>query len=149
MQEQIPASHKNILYAEKLGFWCYAPVPYYCMARTLAPPGWRFTLVCKHTRSAITLTSSLQIPVENSWHKTLNMQNSRDSLFLQGENMQTLREAKEYTLKMLSQQWVQWIHNGTKPATSSAEKTNNAIIGAVSSHCAMCLNLNGCCFGEG
>ena len=60
--------------------------------------------------------------------------------------MQTLREAKEYTIKMLSQQWVQWIHNGTKPATSSAEKTNNAIIGAVSSHCAMCLNLNGCCF---
>ena len=27
-------------------------------------------------------TSCLQIPVENSWHKTLNMQNSRDSLFL-------------------------------------------------------------------
>ena len=31
-----------------------------------ASPGWRSTLVCKHTRSAITLTSSLQIPASLS-----------------------------------------------------------------------------------
>jgi hypothetical protein len=32
------------------------------MALNPASPGWRFTCVCKHTRFAITLTSSLQIP---------------------------------------------------------------------------------------
>lgn len=60
--------------------------------------------------------------------------------------MQTLREAKEYTIKMLSEHWVQWIHSGTKPAITSAEKDLNTAIGAMSSHCAKCLNLNGCCF---
>ena len=116
------------------------------MALNPATPGWRSTSVCKHTRSTITLTSSLQIPVENNWHKVLNMQNSRDSLFLQGGNMLTLREANEYTIKMLSVHWVQWIHSGTKPATTSDEKDLNTAIGAVTSHCAKCLNLNGCCF---
>lgn len=60
--------------------------------------------------------------------------------------MHALREANEYTTKMLSVHWVQWIHSGTKPATTSAEKDINTVIGAVSSHCAKCLNLNGCCF---
>ena len=60
--------------------------------------------------------------------------------------MLTLREANEYTTKMLSVHWVQWIHNGSKPAITSAEKDINTVIGAVSSHCAKCLNLNGCCF---
>lgn len=36
----------------------------------------------------------------------------------------------------------------TKPAESNAEKNANVLIGTISKHCAMCLNLNGCCFVE-
>lgn len=38
------------------------------------------------------------------------------------------------------------MHEGTKPAESNAEKSANVLIGTISKHCAMCLNLNGCCF---
>ena len=38
------------------------------------------------------------------------------------------------------------MHEGTKPAESSAEKSVNVFLGETSKHCAMCLNLNGCCF---
>lgn len=38
------------------------------------------------------------------------------------------------------------MHEGTKPAKSNTEKSANVLIGSISKHCAMCLNLNGCCF---
>lgn len=44
--------------------------------------------------------------------------------------------------------WIRWIHSGTTPAETNAGKVANAAIGAISSHCARCLNLNGCCFPE-
>lgn len=44
--------------------------------------------------------------------------------------------------------WIRWVHSGTNPATTNAEKTANIVIGVISSHCARCLNLNGCCFPE-
>lgn len=57
-----------------------------------------------------------------------------------------LKQAKEYTNKLFSTNWVKWVHEGTKPAESNAEKSANVFIGALSKHCAMCMNLNGCCF---
>lgn len=51
--------------------------------------------------------------------------------------------------KMLNEEkWIQWIHSGSRPATTNAEKIVNVAIGSVGSHCARCLNLNGCCFPE-
>ena len=57
-----------------------------------------------------------------------------------------LQQAKKYTRKLFDTSWVKWVHEGTKPAESNAEKSANVLIGAISKHCAMCLNLNGCCF---
>ena len=57
-----------------------------------------------------------------------------------------LQQANEYTNKLFSTNWVQWVHEGTRPAESNAEKSANVIKGTLSKHCAMCLNLNGCCF---
>ena len=57
-----------------------------------------------------------------------------------------LQQAKDYTIKLFNTNWVKWVHEGTKPAESNAEKSANVIKGALSKHCAMCLNLNGCCF---
>ncbi len=44
--------------------------------------------------------------------------------------------------------WVQWIHEGTNPAMTSTEKTFNIALSILSlgKHCAMCMNINGCCF---
>ncbi len=57
-----------------------------------------------------------------------------------------LQQANEYTNKLFSTNWVQWVHEGTKLAETNAEKSANVIKGIISKHCAMCLNLNGCCF---
>ena len=57
-----------------------------------------------------------------------------------------LQKAKNYTRKLFSANWVKWVHEGTKPAETNAEKNTNVFIGTISKHCAMCLNLNGCCF---
>lgn len=65
-----------------------------------------------------------------------------------GGNMTNLQQANEYTKKIFSTKWLQWVHEGTKPAESNAEKNANVLIGTISKHCAMCLNLNGCCFVE-
>lgn len=59
-----------------------------------------------------------------------------------------LRQANEYTRRLFDTNWVKWVHEGTKPADTSAEKSVNVLIGTLSKHCAMCLNLNGCCFVE-
>lgn len=47
---------------------------------------------------------------------------------------------------ILSQSWVRWIHDGTLPAKTSEQKERNLFIGMTTKHCAVCLNLNGCCF---
>ena len=57
-----------------------------------------------------------------------------------------LRQANEYTRRLFDTNWVKWVHEGTNPADTSAEKSVNVLIGTLSKHCAMCLNLNGCCF---
>ena len=60
-----------------------------------------------------------------------------------------LKQANDYTRKLFSANWVKWVHKGTKPADTSAEKSVNVLIGTISKHCAMCLNLNGCYFVVG
>lgn len=60
-----------------------------------------------------------------------------------------LQEANEQAKKIFSTNWVKWVHDGTKPADSNVEKSTNLLIGAISKHCAICLNLNGCCFVVG
>lgn len=59
-----------------------------------------------------------------------------------------LQKANDYTKKLFNTNWVKWVHERTKPAESNAEKSVNVLVGAISKHCAMCLNLNGCCFVE-
>ncbi len=60
-----------------------------------------------------------------------------------------LQQANNYAKKLFSISWIKWVHQGSKPAESSAEKSANVIKGVTTKHCAMCLNLNGCCFIEG
>lgn len=57
-----------------------------------------------------------------------------------------IEEVSNYLKKFLQTKWVKWVHHGTKPAESSAEKSANVIKGVFSRHCAICLNLNDCCF---
>ena len=44
--------------------------------------------------------------------------------------------------------WVQWIHEGTGFATTQAERDLRIVWEALSGkkHCAVCMNLSGCCF---
>ena len=60
--------------------------------------------------------------------------------------MTNLQQAKNYTTKLFNTNWVKWVHKGGKPAETNAEKSTNVLVGTISKHCAMCLNLNGCCF---
>ena len=46
---------------------------------------------------------------------------------------------------MQNREWVKWVHEGTNPATTNFRKTLNTVINR-GKHCAMCLNINGCCF---
>ena len=63
--------------------------------------------------------------------------------------MLNFKQANEYMKKLFSTNWVQWWHEGTNPAENSAEKNANVLKGIMKKHCAMCLNLNGCCFVKG
>ena len=58
-----------------------------------------------------------------------------------------LAEANNYAKKMLSNQWVKWIHRGSAPANTATEKNINVINSSINpKHCASCLNMNGCYF---
>ena len=58
-----------------------------------------------------------------------------------------LIEASTYAEKILGCKWVKWIHRGTNPAKTAQEKNLNVIRSAINpKHCAICLNMNGCCF---
>ena len=59
------------------------------------------------------------------------------------------KQANDYTRKLFSANWVKWVHKGTKPAETNVDKSLNAIKAIIPIHCAMCLNLNGCCFVVG
>lgn len=60
--------------------------------------------------------------------------------------MININKAKELTKKLFNTKWVKWVHEGTKPAETSTKKSTNVIKEALSKHCAVCLNINGCCF---
>ena len=63
--------------------------------------------------------------------------------------MSNLEDAKEYTKKMFSTNWVMWAHEKTPPAQTPLEKSLNLLLGTITKHCAICLNLNRCCFVKG
>ena len=63
--------------------------------------------------------------------------------------MQELQLAGQQAKGMLDgngNYWVEWVHEGTAPAKTIAEKALYAATGIVSNHCSRCLNLNGCRF---
>lgn len=42
--------------------------------------------------------------------------------------------------------WIKWVHEGTILAYTQKERIANIEYSNLSNHCALCLNLNGCCF---
>ncbi|MBQ8451342.1 MAG: hypothetical protein IJ538_00985 [Clostridia bacterium] len=50
--------------------------------------------------------------------------------------MITLEQANEYTKRLFSTSWVQWIHEGSEPAETHFQKSVNVFWGTISSHCA-------------
>lgn len=67
----------------------------------------------------------------------------------EGENyvVNTFESIRENVISFFdNNDWVKWIHEGTNPARTQMEKELNLVYGAISNHCAKCLNLNGCCF---
>ena len=60
-----------------------------------------------------------------------------------------LRQTGELANKAAAVQWVKWVHPNTEPANTNEEKKANVLKSAIiRSHCAKCLNMNGCCFAE-
>lgn len=61
--------------------------------------------------------------------------------------MRELEAIRKEVSKILdSESWIRIIHYGLKPAYTSAEKKNNVENENVRLHCAICRNLNCCCF---
>ena len=60
-----------------------------------------------------------------------------------------LQQTGELANKISEVQWVKWVHPRTVPAKSSLQKKVNVIVAKILPiHCAICLNMNGCCFAE-
>ena len=60
-----------------------------------------------------------------------------------------LQQTADLANKISEVQWVKWVHQSTKPANSNDEKRANVLKSAIlRTHCARCLNMNGCCFAE-
>ncbi len=63
-----------------------------------------------------------------------------------------MRKFEDYFLDILKifddKFWIEWIHDGSKPATTNDEKIDNILIASQtkSKHCATCMNVNGCYF---
>jgi len=65
--------------------------------------------------------------------------------FVGSEKMNELEKVRADVQQFFeSEDWVKWIHEGSKPAYNNDEKNIN--IALVGKHCSICLNLNGCCF---
>ncbi|MDE6758134.1 MAG: hypothetical protein K2J89_02505 [Clostridia bacterium] len=45
-----------------------------------------------------------------------------------------------------SDSWIKFVHEGLLPAYTSGEKAKNVVLAAISNHCSICRNINGCCF---
>ena len=61
-----------------------------------------------------------------------------------------LSQASDYARKMMNCRWIKWVHPGSPPAETAAEKRRNADNALLDKrHCADCLNMNGCCFVKG
>ena len=60
--------------------------------------------------------------------------------------MKNFNDIQNEATKYFTNRWIRWVHEGSTPANSTAEKTAHVLMGENSNHCAMCLNLNGCYF---
>lgn len=61
--------------------------------------------------------------------------------------MRELENVRNSVLQIFdSDSWIQFIHEGLLPAYTSQEKAKNVIEGNLSNHCAICRNINRCCF---
>lgn len=61
--------------------------------------------------------------------------------------MRELENVRDSILQIFSNdEWVQWIHEGLLPAYTSEDKSRNVELAKFSNHCAICRNVNGCCF---
>ena len=64
-----------------------------------------------------------------------------------GGKVRELESVRDNVLRLLSNdEWVQWVHEGLLPANTSKEKAKNIDLARLSNHCAICRNVNGCCF---
>ncbi|MDE6870392.1 MAG: hypothetical protein K2J75_06655 [Clostridia bacterium] len=61
--------------------------------------------------------------------------------------MRELENVRDNVLQIFdSDSWIQFVHEGLLPAYTSQEKQINFQESALSRHCAICRNINGCCF---
>ena len=61
--------------------------------------------------------------------------------------MRELESVRDNVLQLFSNnEWVQWVHEGLLPAYTDKEKDMNVELAKLSNHCAICRNVNGCCF---
>ncbi|MDE6474578.1 MAG: hypothetical protein K2L70_05715 [Clostridia bacterium] len=61
--------------------------------------------------------------------------------------MRELENVRDNVLRIFdNDSWIQFVHEGLLPAYTSQEKQINIQESALSRHCAICRNINGCCF---
>ena len=68
-------------------------------------------------------------------------------LFLWGGSVRELENVRDNVLQIFNKDsWIQFIHEGLLPAYTDKEKEFNVELAKLSRHCAICRNINGCCF---
>ena len=61
--------------------------------------------------------------------------------------MRELESVRDNVLQLFGRdEWVKWVHEGLFPAYTNDEKKRNIALAKLSNHCAICRNVNGCCF---
>ena len=61
--------------------------------------------------------------------------------------MRELENVRDTVLQIFDKDsWIQFIHEGLLPAYTNEEKGKNVDLAKLSKHCAICRNINGCCF---
>ena len=64
-----------------------------------------------------------------------------------GGSVRELENIRDNVLQIFNKDsWIQFIHEGLLPAYTNEEKKANIEKAKISNHCAICRNVNGCCF---
>ena len=67
--------------------------------------------------------------------------------FFLGGSVRELESVRKNVLQLFGNyEWVKWVHEGLLPAYTNDEKKRNIALAKLSNHCAICRNVNGCCF---